>query len=449
MPDANDMDRLRDYARLGSEAAFAELVQRHINLVYSVAHRHVGIAAQAEEITQAVFIILARKGGKLSPDTILEGWLFETTRLTALSFLRGERRRQFREQEAYMQSTLNDADAGDATWNQLAPLLDEAMAALGKKDRDAVVLRFFKEKNVREVAMAMRASESAVQRRILRALDKLRRFFNKRGVSSTTAIIAGAISTNAVQAAPAALAKSITAVALTKGAATSVSTLTLAKGVLKIMAWTKAKTAIVAGAAVILVATSTTVIGIIVARARSAAAEPTTGLSPIAQTVTADIQPDGTILFQLTAEETNNTSLTISADNINDADGISQATDESGRPLRVTKRSHGGVFVMLNRGVPPGRTVSYTVEGKATGFMKANGAGVYELALPYGDIGNVTEAHLVQLWRLPAGATLLQKDGRMTVTTNEDGRIELGIDEMIPPNGKFPLDFRYRLATAK
>ena len=112
MPDVSDMELMRDYDRQGSEAAFAELVRRHINLVYSVAFRHVGIAAHAEEITQAVFVILARKAAGLRPDTILEGWLHETTRLTALSFLRGERRRQFREQEAYMQSTPQEsADA--------------------------------------------------------------------------------------------------------------------------------------------------------------------------------------------------------------------------------------------------------------------------------------------------------------------------------------------------
>src|SRR5471030_2514049 len=125
MPDFSDMDLVRDYVRHNSEAAFAELVERHIPLAYSAALRHVGNAAHAEEITQAVFIILARKAASLRPDCILESWLHETTRLTALSFLRGERRRQFREQEAYMQSTLQEpADA--SVWNRLAPLLDEA-----------------------------------------------------------------------------------------------------------------------------------------------------------------------------------------------------------------------------------------------------------------------------------------------------------------------------------
>ena len=258
MPDADDIELLRDYGRHGSETAFAELVRRHIALVYSVALRNVGITAHVEEITQAVFIILSRKTGGLRPDTILEGWLYETTRLVSLSFLRGERRRQFREQEAYMQSTLQES-AGDLLWNQLAPLLDEAMSRLGKKDRDAVILRFFKEQSVREVAATLQINEAAMQRRILRALKKLRKFFTKRGVSSTTAIIAGAISAHSVHAAPAALVKSVTVVALAKGAAASSPTLTLIKGALKVMAWTKAKTAIIVGAGVLLAAGTTTI----------------------------------------------------------------------------------------------------------------------------------------------------------------------------------------------
>src|SRR5215467_9110340 len=103
MAELNDIALLEEYGRLGSEEAFARLVTRHVNLVYSVALRHVQVSAHAEEITQAVFVILARKAGSLGHLQILEGWLHETTRLTALRFLRGERRRQFREQEAYME----------------------------------------------------------------------------------------------------------------------------------------------------------------------------------------------------------------------------------------------------------------------------------------------------------------------------------------------------------
>ena len=255
MNDAGDMELLREYELQGSEKAFAALVQRHVNLVYSAALRHVGIAAHAEEITQAVFVILARKAANLRPDTILEGWLYETTRLTALSFLRGERRRQFREQEAYMQSTLQES-ADASAWNQFAPMLDEAMARLGKKDRDAVVLRFFKDKSLREVAAALKVNETAAQRRVHRAVEKLRRFFKKHGIVFPAAVLTAAISANSVQAAPVALAKTVTAVAIAKRAAASGSTLTLIKGALKIMAWTKMKTAIVVGMGVLLAGSS-------------------------------------------------------------------------------------------------------------------------------------------------------------------------------------------------
>ena len=256
MPEASDMELLRDYHRHGSEAAFAELVRRHIHLVYSVAARHAGVAAHAEEITQAVFIILARKAAGLRPDTILEGWLHETTRLTALSFLRGERRRQFREQEAYMQSTLQESPE-NAVWHQLAPLLDEAIARLGTQDRDAVILRFFKEQSVRDVAAAMQVSEPAAQRRVHRAVEKLRRFFAQRGVDSPADAITNSITAHSIQMAPAGLAAAVTAAA--KGAAVSTSTLTLIKGALKIMAWTKAKTVIVVGVVAIL-ATGPTIV---------------------------------------------------------------------------------------------------------------------------------------------------------------------------------------------
>jgi RNA polymerase sigma factor (sigma-70 family) len=258
MHDAGDMELLREYDRQGSEAAFAALGQRHVNLVYSAAHRHVGIDAHAEEITQAVFIILARKAAGLRADTILEGWLYETTRLTALSFLRGERRRQFREQEAYMQSTLQQS-ADEPTWNRLAPLLDEAMARLGKKDRDAVVLRFFKDKNLRKVAAAMRVNEATAQRRVHRAVEKLRKFFTKRGIMLPAAVLTAAISANSVQAAPVELAKTVTAVAIAKGAVASGSTLTIIKGVLKAMVWAKAKNGIIIGASVLLVAVIATI----------------------------------------------------------------------------------------------------------------------------------------------------------------------------------------------
>ena len=258
MADSNDNELLREYVDRNSESAFAGLVQRHLNLVYSVALRQVENAGHAEEITQAVFIILARKARGLRANTILEGWLYETTRLTALSFLRSERRRRFREHEAYMQSNLQDTD--NPVWDQLAPLLDEAMSRLGQKDRDAVILRFFKEKSIRDVAATMQVSEAAAQRRVLRAMEKLRECFARRCVTSNAATIAKLISAHSIQAAPAGFAKVVSAVAMTKGATASTSTLTLIKGALKVMAWTKMKTVAVVGVAAILVTGTTSLV---------------------------------------------------------------------------------------------------------------------------------------------------------------------------------------------
>ena len=251
MPAANDMDLLREFARHHSEAAFTELVRRHLNLVYSVALRFTSNPGDAEDVTQAVFIILARKADRLSERTVLVGWLYETTRLTAAGFLRSQKRRQAHEQEAYMQSTV-DQSGDNSVWRQLAPHLEAAMSRLAGRDRTLLALRFYENKTGAEAAKQLGIREEAAHKRTARALEKLRKFFTKRGIDSTTAVIAEQISANSVQAAPVALAKAVTAVAIAKGATASISTLTLIKGALKIMAWTKAKTTVVTGAIVVL-----------------------------------------------------------------------------------------------------------------------------------------------------------------------------------------------------
>src|ERR1017187_2012836 len=136
MPELDDHELLAEFARTESEAAFATLVARYVNLVYSAGLRFTGNPHQAEEITQAVFIILTRKAGKMSPRTVLSGWLYQAARLTAANLVKGEIRRHRREQEAYMQSPLTESDA--VAWEQIAPLLDEAMGGLGENDRNAV-----------------------------------------------------------------------------------------------------------------------------------------------------------------------------------------------------------------------------------------------------------------------------------------------------------------------
>ena len=166
-----------------------------------------------------------------------------------------------------MQSTLNEPDtenfprsnATEADWAQLAPLLDDALNELGETDRTALVLRFFENKTAREIATALRMEEGTAQKRVARALEKLRARFVKRGVALTATVIAGAVAANSVQAAPVGLAVSVTAAAA-KGVAVGSSTLTLINGALKIMAWTKAKTAIAVGLAILITGTATTVV---------------------------------------------------------------------------------------------------------------------------------------------------------------------------------------------
>ena len=252
----DDLALLREYARGNSEEAFAALVSRHVNLVYSVALRQVRDPHLAEEITQAVFIILARKAASLGPKTILSGWLCRTARYASANALTIQRRRQRREQEAYMQSILNEA--GD-NWRPMKPGRKSRRCwtarwnNLDKKITTPWCCDFLKAKTFKEVGAALGASEDAAKMRVNRALEKLRKFFTKRGVSSTTAIIAGAISANSVQAAPVALAKSVTAVAIVKGSIATASILTLVKGTMKTMTWLKLKFAIGVSVAALLV----------------------------------------------------------------------------------------------------------------------------------------------------------------------------------------------------
>src|SRR5258706_10362386 len=194
----DDMALVRDYAASQSDPAFAVLVARYVALVHTAALRQVQDTHLAQDITQAVFIILARKAGSFGPNTILSAWLYRTTCYVAGEARRTQHRRTQREQQAYMQSTLNDRHTDP--WEQLSPLLDTAMASLSEPDRSALVLRFFENKTASEIAAALKVTEEAAQKRVARALEKLRKLFSKQGVTLTAGVIAGAVAANSVQA---------------------------------------------------------------------------------------------------------------------------------------------------------------------------------------------------------------------------------------------------------
>jgi len=255
MQTSDDMALVREFAASHSETAFATLVTRHLGLVYSAAMRQVGDPHLAEEITQAVFIILARKAATLRAETLFTGWLFKTTRYAALEQLRIRARRQRLETEASMDHQVAQIPEVETPWPRLAPLLDEALAGLGETDRRALLLRYFEGRSLAETGAALALTEDAARKRVARGLDKLRRFFKRRGVTLTTAVIASALAANAVQAAPAGLAASVALLAV-KPAAVTLSLGSLAQGTLKALAWAKYKSLMAYGSAALVAGTA-------------------------------------------------------------------------------------------------------------------------------------------------------------------------------------------------
>jgi RNA polymerase sigma factor (sigma-70 family) len=251
---SQDAQLLRRYSAEKSEAAFAELVGRHVDLVYSAALRLInGDAHSAQDLTQQVFSELARQAGTLSRHPALVGWLYTTTRRMACRVIRSEQRRAAREQTAHTMNDLLRQPAAEPDWEHLRPVLDDAMHELNQADRGAVLLRFFKNKSLREVGLELGLTENAARMRVERALEKLRLGLARKGVTSTAAALAVVLSGNAVNSAPANFAASLAGVSLA-GAASGNGT---AFGLLKFMAASKLTTGLtallIAGAAVTLI----------------------------------------------------------------------------------------------------------------------------------------------------------------------------------------------------
>ena len=237
---SHDAELLDRYAKVRSEAAFAELVGRHVDLVYSAALRMVnGDAHRAQDLTQQVFSELARRAGTLSRHPALAGWLYTTTRQMACRAIRSEQRRVVREQTAHsMNEALRQSEA-DPNWEQLRPVLDDAMHELNQTDRLAVLLRFFQNKTLREVGLELGLNENAARMRVERALEKLRSKLARKGATSTMAALALTLSGNAVTTAPAGFVAALAGASL--AAATAATATGTTFGLLNIMAATNLK----------------------------------------------------------------------------------------------------------------------------------------------------------------------------------------------------------------
>lgn len=238
----DDAELLRQYAQAGSEDAFAELVQRYLPVVYASALRQTGGDAElAKDVCQTVCIDLARKARSLLGHDLLVGWLFTATRFAAASMVRENRRRQARESVAVSMREDNTELAEESRNSQLAFVLDTAMAELSSEDRNAILLRFFQGKPLKEVGALLGINEDAARMRVTRALEKLHSLLRHRGVTLSVAGLGTALATEAVTAAPAGFAGSIAAAAQASAAASGGTSLTL----VKVIAMTKSKLGIV------------------------------------------------------------------------------------------------------------------------------------------------------------------------------------------------------------
>jgi len=212
----DDPELLRRYGEERDEGAFAELVRRHVDFVYSAALRQLnGDGHLAADATQLVFTDLARKASSLARQPVLAGWLFTSTRFATSKIVRGEQRRRDREQEAQlMQASTYDDPAAQLDWERVRPVLDAALGELAETEREAILLRFFEGCDYARVGARLRVADNTARMRVERALDKLRLRLQRRGVTSTSAALALTLATQAVTPAPVGLAGTITGAAL-------------------------------------------------------------------------------------------------------------------------------------------------------------------------------------------------------------------------------------------
>lgn len=257
-----DLELLNAYKAHHSESAFTELVNRHAGMVYASAMRQLGNPHQAEEVTQAVFILLARKAATLNSSVVVGGWLFRATQFAVNDLKKGEFRRQRRENLAYQMNTESPLpethESDESAWDRVGPVLDSCLHNLGESDRHAILLRFFENKSLAEVGAALGIAEDAARKRVSRAVDKLRTLLMQRGTTVSDDVLSPLLSRQSRPTAPAGLMASTVAAALHSLPNAASPAATLASGVGKHLSWLQWKSWISIGAATALVTSSVT-----------------------------------------------------------------------------------------------------------------------------------------------------------------------------------------------
>jgi RNA polymerase sigma factor (sigma-70 family) len=235
----NDWELLEQFVG-GDQDAFGELARRHANWIYSTAKRRVRDENLAEDVAQAVFILLAQKASKMKKGTVLPAWLLRTTCFVANHAIRSERRRKEHELRAAKEREMKrPLPAGEWEW-----LVDECVGMLRRKDQRAVLLRFYEEKTLAEVGVEMGVSEEAARKRVIRALEMLKRLMEAKGAAPAAgvAMIALCMEKQWVMAAPAKLTASVSAAGLA-GLSQNVRAISIVKGVNRMLMWNKVKIA--------------------------------------------------------------------------------------------------------------------------------------------------------------------------------------------------------------
>ena len=248
----DDAELLERYVSEADEAAFAEIVHRFLPMVFSAALRQVRRPELAEDVAQVVFVLLSRKAARLPRDVVLSGWLYQATRYSSQRAMRTEMRRIKRERDVAQEGA--QMEQSEPSWNSMEPVLDDLLASLRERDRLVLVLRFFEGLSLAQIGERLGTTEDAAQKRVSRALERLRHLFERRSVPVSTAALATLLSTQAVASVPASVAAGVALSASSGGVSMAPFAVTLLESTTKMMTWIKIKSIAPIGAAAALAA---------------------------------------------------------------------------------------------------------------------------------------------------------------------------------------------------